>query len=92
MDKFNNRQKHHLRLIIKAIARTLIGGGGGGGRCLFTYSCFARKISFQNDQIELDLKRNPPGKHEYMKLGIYHSSLPDLRSRLPRLYTMLIAL
>ena len=32
--------------------------GGGGGGCIFIYSCSARRISFQIDQFEYDLKRN----------------------------------
>ena len=31
---------------------------GGGGGCIFIYSCSARRISFQIDQFEFDLKRN----------------------------------
>ncbi len=30
----------------RAVARALIGGGGGGG-CLFIYSCYAQRISFE---------------------------------------------
>ena len=29
----------------RAVARALIGGGGGG--CIFIYSCYARRISFE---------------------------------------------
>ena len=36
----------------KDVARTLIGG------CIFIYSCSARRVSFQIDQSELELKRN----------------------------------
>ena len=43
-------------MIIRAVARTLIGGGGGGG--LFIYSCSARLVSFQIDKFEFDFKRN----------------------------------
>ena len=31
--------------MFRAVARALIGGGGGG--CLFIYSCYARRISFE---------------------------------------------
>ena len=31
---------HHHWMLIRAIARALIGGGGGG--CLFMYSCYAQ--------------------------------------------------
>ena len=46
-------------VVVRAVARTLIGGGGG---CLFIYSCSTRLVSFQIDKFEFDFKRNKSGR------------------------------
>ena len=40
----------------RAVARALIGGG-----CIFIYSCYARRISFEINLKTTDFKRNPSG-------------------------------
>ena len=45
---------------VRDVTRTSIGGGGGG--CIFIYSCSARRVSFQIDQFEFDLKRKLSGR------------------------------
>ena len=51
-------------LMSRAVTRTLIWG------CIFIYSCFAQQISFQIDEFEFDLKRNPSAEHEFMNIHI----------------------
>ena len=44
-------------IIFRDVTRTLIGRG-----CIFIYSCYGRRVSFQIDQFEFDLKRNSSGR------------------------------
>ena len=53
-----NVKRHPLGVILGAVARALIGGGGG---CIFIYSCYARRISFEINLKTTDFKRNPSG-------------------------------
>ena len=50
------RLSYTIRILARDVTRTLIGG------CIFIYSCSARRISFQIDQFEFDVKRNSSGR------------------------------
>ena len=50
-----------LRLVTRDVTRTLIGGGGGG--CLFIYSCYGQRISFEVNSNSKQIRR---AEHEYM--------------------------
>ena len=49
-------------VILRAVARAVIGGGGG----IFVYSCYARRISFEKVVFKLISKEISRAEHEYM--------------------------
>ena len=53
-------------MVVRAVARTLIGGGGGGGGCLFIYSCSVRLVFFKLINLSLNLKETSRAELEYM--------------------------